>query len=87
MRQPRYKHKLQDSPGHPRPSLLPGCENQPALSLQGDIHNIGKDIVISQLEADGFEVYDLGINVPQEKFIDKIKETDANIVVLSGLIT
>jgi methanogenic corrinoid protein MtbC1 len=56
-------------------------------TVKGDIHNIGKDVVISQLEAGGFEVFDLGINVPEEKFVQKVKETGANIVGLSGLIT
>ncbi len=56
-------------------------------TVKGDIHNIGKDIVISQLEADGFEVFDLGINVPKDKFVEKVKETGARIVGLSGLIT
>ncbi len=56
-------------------------------TVQGDIHNIGKDIVVSLLQADGFEVYDLGINVPRARFIEKIKETGATVVGLSGLIT
>jgi 5-methyltetrahydrofolate--homocysteine methyltransferase len=56
-------------------------------TVEGDIHNIGKDIVASLLRADGFEVYDLGVDVPAKAFVDKVKETDARMVGLSGLIT
>jgi methanogenic corrinoid protein MtbC1 len=56
-------------------------------TVAGDIHNIGKDIVGFMLGANGFEVYDLGVDVPSEKFVEKIKETGAPIVGLSGLLT
>jgi methanogenic corrinoid protein MtbC1 len=56
-------------------------------TVAGDIHNIGKDILIFLLEANGFEVFDLGIDVPAEKFVQKIKETGAPVVGLSGLLT
>lgn len=56
-------------------------------TVKDDIHDIGKDIVIAMLRCNGFEVYDLGINVPPEEFVNKVKETDAKIVGLSGLLT
>ncbi|MBI2850839.1 MAG: cobalamin B12-binding domain-containing protein [Chloroflexi bacterium] len=56
-------------------------------TVAGDIHDIGKDIVVFMLDMNGFEVYDLGVDVPPQKFIDKIKETDASIVALSGFLT
>ncbi|MBD3195257.1 MAG: cobalamin-binding protein [Candidatus Lokiarchaeota archaeon] len=56
-------------------------------TVQGDIHNIGKDIVITFLEAEGFEVIDLGVDVPPEKFVESIKENNPEIVGLSGLLT
>jgi methanogenic corrinoid protein MtbC1 len=56
-------------------------------TVQGDIHNIGKDIVVSMLIADGFKVHDLGVDVPAEIFVNKVKETGAQIVGLSGLLT
>jgi 5-methyltetrahydrofolate--homocysteine methyltransferase len=56
-------------------------------TVAGDIHNIGKDIVAFMLDANGFEVYDLGVDVPAEKFIQKIIETRSSIVGLSGLLT
>jgi 5-methyltetrahydrofolate--homocysteine methyltransferase len=56
-------------------------------TVAGDIHNIGKDIVAMMLSANGFEVFDLGVDVPTGKFVEKIKETGAPIVGLSGLLT
>jgi len=56
-------------------------------SVAGDIHDIGKNIVVFMLEANGFDVYDLGVDVPAEKFVEKLGETQAKIVGLSGLLT
>lgn len=56
-------------------------------TVKGDIHNIGKDIVATLLTAAGFEVHDLGIDVPIDKFIEKLKETDSTILGMSGLLT
>lgn len=74
--------------------LLAGRENTGGKNIKmvlgtvkGDIHNLGKDILGVLLKASGFEVYDLGINVTPEVFIDKLKETSAPILGLSGLIT
>jgi len=56
-------------------------------TVEGDIHNIGKDIVAMMLSASGFEVFDLGVDVPTGRFVEKIRETGAPIVGLSGLLT
>ena len=56
-------------------------------TVQGDIHNIGKDIVISMLRSASFEVTDLGIDVPPAKFVEALKETGATVLGLSGLLT
>ena len=56
-------------------------------TVAGDIHNIGKDIVVFMLDVNGFEVHDIGVDVPVQKFVDKIKETGAPIVGLSGFLT
>ena len=56
-------------------------------TVAGDIHDIGKDIVAFMLDVSGFEVYDLGIDVPAQRFVEKIKETGAEIVGLSGFLT
>jgi methanogenic corrinoid protein MtbC1 len=56
-------------------------------TVAGDIHDIGKDIVVFMLDVNGYEVYDLGVDVPAQKFVDKIKETNAPVVALSGFLT
>jgi methanogenic corrinoid protein MtbC1 len=56
-------------------------------TVAGDIHDIGKDLVAFMLDVSGFEVLDLGINVPVQKFVDAIKESGSTIVGLSGFLT
>jgi corrinoid protein of di/trimethylamine methyltransferase len=56
-------------------------------TVQGDIHDIGKRIVATMLEVYGFEVHDLGRDVPLEDFIQKAMEVDADIVAASALMT
>jgi trimethylamine corrinoid protein len=56
-------------------------------TVQGDIHEIGKRIVGTMLEVYGFEVHDLGADVPIEKFIEKAKELKADILATSALMT
>jgi len=54
---------------------------------KGDIHDLGKDIVITLMRAQGLSVYDLGVDVPPERFIEKLLETEAPVLALSALIT
>lgn len=56
-------------------------------TVAGDIHDIGKDLVVFMLDVSGFEVLDLGIDVPAQKFVDAIKESGSKIVGLSGFLT
>jgi methanogenic corrinoid protein MtbC1 len=56
-------------------------------TVAGDIHDIGKDLVVFMLDVNGFEVLDLGIDVPVQKFVDTIKETGSTVVGLSGFLT
>ena len=56
-------------------------------TAQGDIHDIGKSMVVSFLQANGFEVYDVGRDVETQKFIDKAKEVEADIIGMSALLT
>ncbi len=56
-------------------------------SVKGDIHDIGKDIVTFMLDINGFEVHDLGVDVPAEKFVDAIKEVQPEVVGMSALLT
>ena len=56
-------------------------------TVEGDIHDIGKDIVVFMLDINGFEVHDLGVDVPAQAFVDQVVETDASVVALSGFLT
>ncbi len=56
-------------------------------TVQGDLHDIGKNIVTFMLEINGFNVIDLGIDVPVETFIDSIKKNKPHVVGLSGFLT
>jgi len=56
-------------------------------TVHGDIHDIGKNIVMSMLEAAGFEVVDLGIDVPPERILETAKSGNIRIVALSGVLT
>ena len=56
-------------------------------TVAGDIHDIGLNIVDFMLDVNGFEVYNLGVDVPAEKFVEKLKETDARVLGLSGFLT
>ena len=56
-------------------------------TVKGDIHDIGKDIVVFMLDVNGFEVHDLGIDVPAQAFVEKIAEVKPQVVALSGFLT
>ncbi|MEM1545598.1 MAG: corrinoid protein [Candidatus Methanomethylicia archaeon] len=56
-------------------------------TAQGDIHEIGKNIVAALLKAYGFDVYDLGVDVPPLRFIEKAEEVKADIIAISALMT
>ena len=75
------KPKLaQDKPTEPLGKVLMG-------TVEGDIHDIGKDVVVFMLEANGFEVIDLGVDVSPDAFVQKIAETQPDVIGLSGLLT
>lgn len=56
-------------------------------TVKGDLHDIGKNIVITLLKSSGFEVHDLGVDVDAQRFVEKVKETNADILALSALLT
>ncbi len=56
-------------------------------TIEGDIHDIGKTLVAAILSAEGFEVYDLGADVPVNDFIEKALEVDAHLICISALLT
>lgn len=78
--------------GMVKPKIAKGAEVKRAGkvvigTVAGDIHDIGKDIVVFMLDVNGFEVIDLGIDVPAQKFVDAIKETGSRVVGMSGFLT
>jgi methylmalonyl-CoA mutase cobalamin-binding domain/chain len=56
-------------------------------TVQGDVHDIGKNIVIALLEAEGFDVMDLGVDVPPGRFVEAIRKHEPDIVGMSSLLT
>ncbi|MBS7629673.1 cobalamin-dependent protein, partial [Candidatus Bathyarchaeota archaeon] len=56
-------------------------------TVKGDLHDIGKNIVIMMLSAAGFEIVDLGVDVPAEKFVETAKKENANILGMSALLS
>ena len=56
-------------------------------TVQGDIHEIGKNLVATLLSVNGFEVFDLGVDVTDDTFIAKVKDTGANVLGMSALLT
>lgn len=56
-------------------------------TVEGDIHDIGKDIVTFMLDVNGFEVQDLGVDVPVAKFVEAVKSFQPQVVALSGFLT
>jgi 5-methyltetrahydrofolate--homocysteine methyltransferase len=56
-------------------------------TVQGDLHDIGKNMVASMLEGAGFEVIDIGIDAPPEKFVEAVKNSRPNILGISALLT
>lgn len=74
------------------PKLKAGQSEKPVAKIvlgtaKGDIHSIGKDIVAMLLNAAGFEIYDVGVDAAPEVFVNKLKETGAPILGISGLLT
>jgi methylmalonyl-CoA mutase cobalamin-binding domain/chain len=56
-------------------------------TVEGDIHDIGKSIVAAMLTAEGFDVIDMGVDIPDKVFVEKTKELKPNILGLSALMT
>jgi len=56
-------------------------------TVKGDIHDIGKDLVVSLLKANGYQVIDLGVDVPAAAFVEAVQANNAPVVGLSGLLT
>jgi methylmalonyl-CoA mutase cobalamin-binding domain/chain len=72
--------RLSGSAGDSRGRLVIG-------TVKGDIHDIGKNIVATLLRCEGFEVLDLGVDVPVETFVEQARDSGARLLALSGLLT
>ena len=64
-----------------------GAEKVIIGTVAGDIHDIGKDIVVFMLDVNGFEVIDLGVDVPAQRFVEAIEQSGSRVVGLSGFLT
>ena len=73
----------------PRLNVAEGAKGATVVigTVQGDIHDIGKDVVVLMLDVDGFDVHDLGIDVAPRRFVEAITELKPAVVGLSGLLT
>jgi 5-methyltetrahydrofolate--homocysteine methyltransferase len=56
-------------------------------TVEGDVHDIGKSVIISLLQGRGYDIIDLGVDVPPQKFLEKAKELNPDLIGLSGLVT
>lgn len=74
------KPLLQEADTHKKGKVIIG-------TVEGDLHDIGKNIVRIMLESQGFEVIDLGVDVPADRFVEAVKEYKPQIVAMSALLT
>jgi corrinoid protein of di/trimethylamine methyltransferase len=76
-----------------KPRLLESGENVAKIgtvvigTVQSDVHEIGKNIVVTLLNTAGFEVHDLGVDIPASRFIGKAEEVNADIIAASAIMT
>jgi len=84
---------MKDISGYAKPLIMQGAAQGQKLgkvligTVAGDIHNLGKDIATTMLDINGFDVVDLGVDVPIQTFVDKIREVQPDVVGMSGLLT
>jgi len=72
---------------HLKPSEITSKGRVVIGTVEGDLHDIGKNIVASMVEAAGFEVHDLGVDVSADRFLKKVRETSADVVAMSALLS
>jgi len=56
-------------------------------TVEGDLHDIGKNLVVAMMTSAGYDVHDLGVDVPPKKFVDKVRELKPNLVCMSALLS
>ena len=82
-----FKEGMRVFGAHLKPSEITSQGRVVIATVEGDLHDIGKNIVASMVEAAGFEVHDLGVDVSAERFLAEAKETSADIVAMSALLS
>jgi 5-methyltetrahydrofolate--homocysteine methyltransferase len=82
-----FKEGMKALGPHLRPSDISPQGRVVIGTVEGDLHDIGKNIVSLMLEASGFEVFDLGVDVPADRFTKKAKEVSADVIAMSALLT
>ncbi|WP_455284908.1 cobalamin B12-binding domain-containing protein [[Eubacterium] cellulosolvens] len=82
-----FKEGMEVFAMHLKPSEIESQGRVVIGTVEGDLHDIGKNIVASMVGASGFEVHDLGIDVSADRFLAKAKETSADIVAMSALLS
>ena len=82
-----FKEGMKVFGAHLKPSEI-GAQGRFVIgTVEGDLHDIGKNIVASLVEASGFEVHDLGVDVTADRFLAKIKEVSADVIAMSALLS
>jgi len=82
-----FKEGMKVFGAHLKPSEI-GAQGRVVIgTVEGDLHDIGKNIVASLVEASGFEVHDLGVDVTADRFLAKTKEASADVVAMSALLS
>jgi 5-methyltetrahydrofolate--homocysteine methyltransferase len=82
-----FKEGMKIFGAHLKPSEIAAQGRLVVGTVEGDLHDIGKNIVASMVEASGFEVHDLGVDVTAAHFLKKAKELSADIVAMSALLS
>jgi methanogenic corrinoid protein MtbC1 len=82
-----FKEGMNVFAAHLKPSEIASKGRMVIGTVEGDLHDIGKNIVASMVGASGFEVHDLGVDVSAERFMTTTRETSADIVAMSALLS
>jgi methanogenic corrinoid protein MtbC1 len=82
-----FKEGLKVLRPHLKPSEIASQGRIVVGTVEGDLHDIGKNIVASMVEASGFEVHDLGVDVAAHRFLAKAREVSADVVAMSALLS
>ena len=82
-----FKEGMKVFGAHLKPSEIAAQGRIVIGTVEGDLHDIGKNIVASMVEASGFEVHDLGVDVTADHFLTKAREVSADVVAMSALLS